>query len=37
VAVLSGVAPNAWGYLFIDLQIEAGAFAYLSLLELTVE
>ncbi len=37
VAVFSGVAPDAWGHLFIDLQLEAGTFAYLSLLELTVE
>lgn len=34
VAVLADLAPNARGQLFVDVAMEAGAFAYLSLFEL---
>ncbi|MCB9534251.1 MAG: hypothetical protein H6698_08105 [Myxococcales bacterium] len=37
LAELSGLRPDAWGNLFVDLQVEAGAFAYVSLIELVVE
>ncbi|MEZ4322345.1 MAG: GDSL-type esterase/lipase family protein [Myxococcota bacterium] len=37
VAVLTGLAPDAWGELHVDVSTEAGAFAYLNLLELEAE
>jgi lysophospholipase L1-like esterase len=37
VAVLTGLAPDPWGGLHVDVQKAAGRFAYLSLLELQVE
>ena len=32
-----GLQPDPWGQLFVDVQLEAGAYAYLSLLELEAE
>jgi lysophospholipase L1-like esterase len=37
VAVLTGLAPDAWGQLHLDVQKAEGQFAYLSLLELEAE
>lgn len=37
IVELAGVRPDAWGHVFIDVSIEQGTYAYLSLLELTVE
>ena len=37
VAVLTGLEPDPWGQLHIDVAIAQGAFAYLSLLELEAE
>ncbi len=37
VAVLTGLAPDAWGGLHVDVRKAAGRFAYLSLLELETE
>jgi len=37
VAVLTGLVPDAWGRLHVDVQIAEGSYAYLSLLELEVE
>ncbi len=37
VAAVEGVAPDAWGNVFIDVSSEQGAFAYLSALELVAE
>lgn len=37
IVEFQGVKPDAWGHLFIDVAIESGAFAYLSLLEIEVE
>ncbi|MEZ4407842.1 MAG: GDSL-type esterase/lipase family protein [Polyangiales bacterium] len=37
IAALSGLRPDAWGRLFVDLSIERGAYGYLSLFELIVE
>ncbi|TNF38371.1 MAG: hypothetical protein EP329_00790 [Deltaproteobacteria bacterium] len=37
VAAFTGVRPDAWGHVFVDVAIAEGDYAYLSLLELTVE
>jgi GDSL-like Lipase/Acylhydrolase family len=37
VVEFTGVKPDAWGHVFVDVAIEAGNFAYLSLIELIVE
>lgn len=37
VVEFMGVKPDAWGHIFVDVSIEAGSFAYLSLIELIVE
>jgi len=37
VAVLSGLQPDLWGRLHVDVQIAEGSYAYLSLIELQVE
>lgn len=37
VAVLTGVLPDAWGQVFIDVQRETGTFAYISLMEIQVD
>lgn len=37
VAQLSGLQPDAWGQLFVDVSIREGSYAYLSILELSVE
>lgn len=37
IAELTGLVPDAWGHLFIDVDIDAGTFAYLSALEVVVE
>ncbi|MCB9760597.1 MAG: hypothetical protein H6739_12215 [Alphaproteobacteria bacterium] len=37
VVTLEGLRPDAWGQLFIDVGVERGTYAYLSLLELMVE
>lgn len=37
VIELTGLAPDAWGQLHLDLAITEGSYAYLSLLELIVE
>lgn len=37
VVQLTSVLPDAWGHLFIDVSIDAGTYAYLSLIELVVE
>lgn len=37
IAELTGLVPDAWGHLFIDVDIEAGTFAYLSVVEVAVE
>jgi lysophospholipase L1-like esterase len=37
LAVLTGLSPDRWGQLHLDVQIAEGRFAYLSLLELEAE
>lgn len=37
LVVLSGLRPDAWGQLYLDVQRTEGAYAYLSLLELERE
>ncbi len=37
VVELTGLAPDAWGQLFLDLEVAQGSYAYLALLELVVE
>ncbi len=37
VAVFTGVKPDAWGHVFVDVSIEQGSYGYLSLVELDVE
>jgi lysophospholipase L1-like esterase len=37
VAVLTGLVPDAWGQLHVDVERDLGRFAYLSLLELEQE
>lgn len=37
VVTFSGVQPDAYGHLFLDVSIEDGAYGYLCLLELAVE
>lgn len=37
IVEFTAVKPNAWGHVFVDVSIEAGSFAYLSLIELIVE
>ncbi len=37
VVTFSGVVPDAHGHVHLDVSIEAGAYGYLNLLELTVE
>jgi hypothetical protein len=37
VVELSGVLPDRWGHLFVDVSIEAGSYAYLSALVLVAE
>jgi hypothetical protein len=37
VAVLTGLQPDAWGQLHVDVARETGQYAYLSLLEIEAE
>ncbi len=37
VVTMSGLAPDPWGHLYIDVNIAEGGYGYLSLLELAVE
>jgi lysophospholipase L1-like esterase len=37
VMVFSDLAPDAWGALHLDVEIESGSYAYLSLMELEVQ
>ena len=37
VVEFKGVKPDAWGHVFVDVAIELGTFAYLSLMEVVVE
>ncbi len=37
VVELANLEPDAWGQLFIDLAVDEGSYAYLALLELSVE
>jgi len=37
VAELTGLQPDAWGHLFVDMQLAEGSYAYVSLVELVVE
>ncbi len=37
VVVMTGVRPDSWGHLFVDVAVEAGSYAYLSVLEMQVE
>lgn len=37
IATLTGVQPDAWGQLFVDVAIAQGSYAYLSALEIVVE
>lgn len=37
VVELTNLEPDPWGHLFVDVAIEEGSYAYLSLLELSVE
>jgi len=37
VAELSGLKPDAWGHLFVDVRLTEGTYAYLALLDLEVE
>jgi hypothetical protein len=37
VVVFAGVQPDAWGHVFVDVSIEEGSYAYLSLMEIEVE
>lgn len=37
VVVFTGLQPDAWGALHLDVAIESGPYAYLSLMELEVE
>ena len=37
VIAFAGVQPDAWGHVFVDLGLEEGSYAYLSLLELRAE
>jgi len=37
VVEFKGVKPDAWGHVFLDVSIETGLYAYLSLIELVVE
>jgi hypothetical protein len=34
---LSGLQPDPWGRIWIDLSIEEGSYGYLSLIELVIE
>jgi hypothetical protein len=35
--VMTGLRPDAWGHLFVDVSVETGTYAYLSVVELQVE
>ncbi len=37
IVTFAGVRPDPWGHLFLDVSIEQGSYAYLSLLELSVD
>lgn len=37
VVTFAGVQPDAWGNLFLDVSIAEGSYAYLALVELTVD
>ena len=37
VAELTGLQPDPWGHLFVDVRIEQGSYGYLSLMALEVE
>ena len=37
LVVFEGLSPDAWGRLHVDVAIAEGSYAYLNLLELTVE
>lgn len=37
VVQLTGLAPDAWGQLFVDVTLTQGSYAYISVFELTVE
>jgi hypothetical protein len=37
IVQFTGVKPDAWGHVFVDVAIETGSYAYLSLIELIVE
>lgn len=37
IVEFKGVKPDAWGHVFVDVAIETGQFAYLSLIEVVVE
>jgi hypothetical protein len=37
IVTFAGVRPDPWGHLFLDVSIEQGSYAYLSLLEISVD
>lgn len=37
VSELGGLRPDPWGHLFVDLSLAGESYAYVALLELTLE